>query len=90
MSPAERRAFLMGARARETADVARRAFAFVPPEERPATLQMLREFAPEDRQRLRELAHRLGPAQREELRRDLLRRPPGERSAYLRDRLGQR
>lgn len=89
MTPAERRAFLLGARARETAEVARRAFAFVPPEERPATLQMLREFLPEDRRRLRALAQRLPPPAREELRRELLARSVAERSAYLRERLGE-
>jgi hypothetical protein len=81
MSPAERRAFLLGAQARDTADTARRAFAFVPPEERPATLQMLRELSREDRQRLRDLVPRLAPEQRDALRRDLLQRDPAQRSA---------
>lgn len=90
MTPEERRAFLLGARMRDTADIARRAFAFVPPEERPATLDMLRQLGREDRQNLRELVRRLGPGQREELRRELLARPAAERSGWIRQRLGQR
>ena len=90
MTPGERRAFLLGARTRDMAEVARRAFAFVPPEERPATLQMLRDLVPEDRQRLRELARRLGPAERETLRKELLQIEPAARSAHLRARLDGR
>jgi hypothetical protein len=90
MPPSERRAFLLGARARELAEVARRAFAFVPPEERARTLEMLRDLPVEDRQRLRELTRRLSPAQREELRRALLQHDRDGRSGLLRERLGER
>jgi hypothetical protein len=90
MGPEQRRAFLLGARARDTAEIARRVFAFVPPEERAATLLMLRELAPEDRKRLRELARRGGPEHREQLRLELLRRVPADRPAWIREQLEQR
>jgi hypothetical protein len=90
MSPAERRAFLMGAQAREAAAAARRAFAFVPPAERVDTWQMLRQLDPEARQLLRRIVSRLDPEERDALRRELLTTDPEGRLALLRERARRR
>ena len=87
MSPEQRRAFMLGAKARQAAEVARRLFAFVPPEERQATWDMLQRLSREDRRRMRELVRRMPPWQREELRKELLATPAEGRSDYLRQRL---
>lgn len=85
--PAEQRsAFLLDAGNRDTIDVARRYFAFVPPDERDATLAMLRGLDAPTRQALRQLAGRLGAEQREVLRRDLLAATPDARAALIRAR----
>ena len=90
MSPAERRAFLLGARARDQAELARRAFAFVPPEQREATWEMFRQLSADDRQRLRRLVERMPPWRREQVRQTLLEMAPEARSDWLRQQLAQR
>ena len=83
----EKRALLVGENEQALAEVAREAFAFVPPDARGATLDMLRSLAPGDRELLATLASRIGPEQRDPLRRELLARPRAQRGAYLRERL---
>jgi hypothetical protein len=85
----ERRTLLVAEDELALVQVAQQAFAFVPPEERGATLDMLRALHAADRTRLAELARRLEPEQRAELRRELLARAPQTRGAYLRQRLQQ-
>ncbi len=89
LGPSERRTLLIGEAERELASVAQQAFAFVPSEEQPATLDMLRGLAPGDRTRLATLARRIGPEARSQLRRELLALSREQRSAYLRKRLGE-
>lgn len=81
----QRQAYLLGHQARAVAALAQQVFAFVPPEERRATLQMLHALAPEDRAVLQRLAARMPPWRREQLRTELLQLPAGERSRFLRD-----
>lgn len=89
MGPRERRAFLLGAGARDQAEQAQRAFPFVPREERAATLEMFRLLEREDRQRLRRLIERMPPWRREEVRQSLLSMTPDARSAWLRGQVAQ-
>lgn len=62
-------------------------FAFVPENERPPMLALLRGLSPQGRSDLKELARRLQASDREKLRRDLLAAPPGEREALISSRL---
>lgn len=87
LGSSERRTLLVTEDALALAQIAQQAFAFVPPEERAATLDMLRTLPPADRLRLATLARRIGPEQRAELRKDLLATPREERAAYLRRRM---
>lgn len=87
LGTSERRTLLVAEDDLALAEVARRAFAFVPPDERGATLDMLRALPEADRTRLGELARRLDAAQRAQLRRELLAQPREARGAYVRQRL---
>jgi hypothetical protein len=62
-------------------------FAFVPQDERPELLQMLRDLSPAAREDLALLATRLPANERESLRRELLAAPATERQAILERRL---
>lgn len=64
-------------------------FAYVPGDERPPLLEMLRALSPKARADLAELARRVPASQREVLRRELLAAGPGEREALLAARLAQ-
>ena len=90
LGTSERRNLLVAQDELALAEVAQQAFAFVPPEERTATLDMLRGLLPAERLRLATLARRIGPDQRAVLRRELLAKPRSERGAYLRARLEAR
>lgn len=59
-------------------------FALVPPDEREAMLQLLRELEPQARIDLAVLAQRTPPPEREALRQALLSTDPGNRAAWLR------
>ena len=90
LGTSERRALLVVGDERALAGVAQQAFAFVPPEERAATLDMLRAMPAAERERLATLARRIGPDERATLRRELLARPPPQRAAYVLERLDPR
>lgn len=62
-------------------------FAFVPAEEREASLALLGSLEPAAREDLRRLVPRLPPAERESFRRRLLEAAPSERAALIRQRL---
>lgn len=62
-------------------------FAFVPVEEREASLALLASLEPSAREDLRRLVPRLPPAERESFRRRLLDTPPAQRAAVIRQRL---
>jgi hypothetical protein len=64
-------------------------FAFVPPDERVASLSLLRQLDAEQRDDLAALAQRLPPQDREAFRRDLLAVPTEQRGAWLRARRAQ-
>ena len=87
LSPEQRNSFLLDAGSRDTIDTARRYFTFVPPEERAATLAMLRDLDPQARQSLRRLAQRSDARQREDLRRALIDAAPETRAALIGERL---
>ncbi len=90
LSPAERRALLPSPGRSELEALARRSFAFVPPEAQEATLEMLASLGPQARQDLETLSRRLAPWQREALREELLALPAAERAAWLRERARSR
>ena len=64
-------------------------FAYVPQDQRPPLLAMLRALSPQARDDLALLARRLPAAERERLRRELLEAPAQEREALVRERLGR-
>lgn len=64
-------------------------FAYVPADQRPQLLAMLRELPADTRGELGELARRLPAAEREKLRRDLLAAPAAERAALVHERLAR-
>lgn len=64
-------------------------FAYVPGDERPPLLEMLRALSPKARADLAELARRLPASQREVLRRELLDAAPEAREALIAARLAQ-
>lgn len=89
LGTSQKQALLVAQDEQDLAQIARKAFAYVPPEERTATLEMLRGLSAQDRARLGELARRLGPDRRAELRRELLARPREQRAAHIQQRLAQ-
>ncbi len=64
-------------------------FAYVPEDQRPPLLSMLRALSPQAREDLALLARRLPAAERERLRRALLEAPEHEREALVHARLAQ-
>lgn len=64
-------------------------FAYVPQDQRPPLLDMLRALSPQARDDLALLARRLPAAERERLRRELLEAPAQEREALVRERLAR-
>ncbi|WP_188663235.1 DUF3106 domain-containing protein [Arenimonas soli] len=64
-------------------------FAYVPQDQRPPLLAMLRALSPQARADLALLARRLPAAERERLRRALLEAPAEDREALVRDRLAR-
>ncbi|HEY2347206.1 MAG TPA: DUF3106 domain-containing protein [Xanthomonadaceae bacterium] len=64
-------------------------FAFVPADEREATLRMLQDLPADARARLFTLARRLPAHRREQLRRDLMLTPPAQRAALIEQRIAQ-
>ncbi|SDE13450.1 DUF3106 domain-containing protein [Aquimonas voraii] len=82
---AVRRGLLAG-KTPELAELAREAFAFVPEEEREATVELLRGLGETEHGLLRRMARRLDPAAREALRAELLAAEPPARAALVRDR----
>jgi hypothetical protein len=64
-------------------------FAFVPEDERPQMLALLRTLSPAARADLASLSRRLPANEREALRRDLVAAPPERREALVRERLGR-
>lgn len=64
-------------------------FAFVPEDERPPLLALLRTLSPQARTDLATLAKRLPPGQRDSLRHELVAAPADRREALIRSRLGQ-
>ena len=64
-------------------------FAFVPEQDRPALLALLRALSPQARADLALLARRLPANERESLRRDLVAAPAAEREALIRARAGR-
>lgn len=64
-------------------------FAYVPQDQRPPLLAMLRALSPQARADLALLARRLPAAERERLRRELLEAPEQEREALVRERLAR-
>ncbi|GAB2668047.1 DUF3106 domain-containing protein [Arenimonas aestuarii] len=64
-------------------------FAYVPQDQRPPLLAMLRALSPQARADLALLAGRLPAAERERLRRALLDAPAEDREALVRERLGR-
>lgn len=82
---AVRRGLLAG-KPPELAELAREAFAFVPEDEREATIELLRGLGETEHGLLRRMARRLDPAAREALRADLLAAEPLARAALVRER----
>ncbi|HTA65295.1 MAG TPA: DUF3106 domain-containing protein [Xanthomonadaceae bacterium] len=82
-------AWLLGPSIGEWIDQADAWFAFVPDNERAATLRMLQDLPPDARTQLFALARRLPPDRREQLRRDLLLTAPAQRAALIDQRLAQ-
>jgi len=64
-------------------------FAYVPEDQRPPLLAMLRDLSPQARADLALLARRLPAAERERLRRELLDAPAEQREALVHARLGR-
>lgn len=64
-------------------------FAYVPQDQRPPLLDMLRDLSPQARADLALLARRLPAAERERLRRALLEAPPHEREALVHEQLAR-
>ena len=64
-------------------------FAYVPEDQRPPLLAMLRDLSPQARTDLALLARRLPAAERERLRRELLDAPADQREALVHARLGR-
>ncbi len=82
---AVRRGLLAG-KPPELAELAREAFAFVPEDEREATIELLRGLGEAEHGLLRRMARRLDPAAREALRAELLAAEPAARAARVRER----
>jgi hypothetical protein len=74
---------LMAGKSAELAELAREAFAFVPAEERDATVALLRGLSAREHALLRAMSRRLDPAQRETLRGELLAAEPAERAGLI-------
>ncbi len=90
LPPAARRALLPTAGSSGEVALARELFAFLPLEQRDATLAMLADLDRTARDDLRALCRRMPPWQREAVRLELLQQPPAERPAWLRQRLARR
>ncbi|MFC4726600.1 DUF3106 domain-containing protein [Coralloluteibacterium thermophilus] len=88
LDPDARTAWRLGPEVGQWFSGLRPLFAFVPVEERDATLEMLRALPPETRETFSGLARRLSASQREALRRDLLAAEPDARAALVRSRAG--
>lgn len=82
---AVRRGLLAG-KSPELAELAREAFAFVPEEEREATVALLRGLDVAEHSLLRRMARRLDAPAREALRSALLEAEPGSRAGLIRER----
>lgn len=82
---AVRRGLLAG-KSPELAELAREAFAFVPEDEREATIELLRGLGETEHDLLRRMARRLDPAAREALRAELIAAEPAARPARVRER----
>jgi hypothetical protein len=82
---AVRRGLLAG-KSPELAELAREAFAFVPEEEREATVALLRGLGEAEHSLLRRMARRLDAPARESLRSALLAAEPGARAELIRER----
>lgn len=80
---ARRRGYLMTIPQRELVELTGRLFAFIPPDELPATLALLEALPLADRQRLEQRLRRMPPWQREALRSELLQATPAERRRLL-------
>jgi hypothetical protein len=85
LAPAQRRAYLLSSAQREQVALAGQLFAFVPPEQLPATLALLDALGADGRERLLRRTRRLAPWQREELRVALLQADPAGRERLLRE-----
>lgn len=87
LSAAEQEAWWLGPALGEWFSPQQSLFAYLPADQRPPLLAMLRALPADAREDLAGLARRLPAAERELLRRELLAAPPGERPALLRARL---